>query len=297
MFNLFFPFQSFSASSIGTCDSQEDRSIRVGNVAALCSNEDVEDGRVDHFIGVFDGHGGWEASDYVHDRIFHEVGRKGYKCDVEASLLEAFATVDEAFAEIADRNESKAGCTALACLVRDNTLWVANAGDCRAVISSRGRPEVLTVDHNVKNPDEVQAVIARGGTMLRNRINGVLSVTRALGNRMCRDLISQTPDITHRTIDWSSDDFLVIGSDGLFDNHSNENIINFVAGKQREIQETLRDLRAVQHSTEMDLQTAEAYLACSMQACADELIKVCLHPGMNDIYFLHPLKKNPPHSM
>eukprot|EP01061_Rhynchopus_euleeides_P008399 TRINITY_DN17463_c0_g1_i3.p1 TRINITY_DN17463_c0_g1~~TRINITY_DN17463_c0_g1_i3.p1 ORF type:complete len:505 (+),score=79.77 TRINITY_DN17463_c0_g1_i3:127-1641(+) len=265
--------ESYAASSPGTCDSQEDRCIRVGSVAALCSSDEVDDSQIDHLIGVFDGHGGWEASEYVHERIFYEFGTRGLDCDVEVALREAFDVVDKGFNDIADRDELKAGCTALACLVRGDKLWIANAGDCRAVLASGDTCVALTTDHNVKNPDEVQAVIERGGTMLRNRVNGVLCVTRALGNRMCRELISQTPDIVSRDIDWVNDKFLVIGSDGLYDHFSNEEIVAFVRERHNEIQETLQRLRSQSTGDEMDVDTAEAYLGCTLQKCADDLIK------------------------
>ena len=278
--------QSYAAQLLGTCDNQEDRYIRVGSLAALCSGEGGSD-ETDYLVGVYDGHGGDEASEYCHSRLFWEVGGRGKDCDVSEALKHAYRITDAQFNEAAERDELNAGCTALTVLVRGDTLWVANAGDSRAVLYTGGKAIALSTDHNVRNPQEVQAVIDRGGKILRKRVNGVLCVTRALGNRMCRDLIGQVPDIASRKVDtWSADDFVVLGSDGLFDHLTNEDICARICASRAEREEKLNSLRlahpinASPPSPQLDPSVAGEYLACTYQRCADDLVKVC-------VVFLH----------
>eukprot|EP01063_Lacrimia_lanifica_P018408 TRINITY_DN25329_c0_g1_i1.p1 TRINITY_DN25329_c0_g1~~TRINITY_DN25329_c0_g1_i1.p1 ORF type:complete len:537 (+),score=151.93 TRINITY_DN25329_c0_g1_i1:134-1744(+) len=272
--------ESFTAQCLGTCEDQEDRSIRCPSLAAFVGVKDEDkDEEVDYCIGVMDGHAGNECSEFSHDRLFYEVGKQGLHGDVESILSSAYRTTDTAFAKKADELELKAGCTALLCLVRGDMLWVANVGDSRGILCSRQSHKVLTTDHNVKNPDEVKEVLARGGTIMRNRVNGVLCVTRALGNRTCRDLISQTPDIASYTIDWDDDVFVVIGSDGLYDNCTNEEICNYIMTRKNRIDADLAALReshpiqASPNPTPLPLTVAEKYLQCTYQACADSLIE------------------------
>ena len=233
-----------------------------------------------------------------------EIGRRGLKNEAASSLREAFKTADTKFASVAEKENLDAGCTALSCLIRDDKITCANLGDCRAVVGqvTEGsvKPDVLTHDHNVKSSKEVESVIQRGGMILRNRVNGVLSVTRALGNKSCRDLLSQEPDVITRDIKWGVDEFIVIGSDGLYDRLSNEEVVEFIHNAKSKFDKKLHDLRQAlaEHvssqeqddeamamlgladsansattSTTIPLQLAEQFLQCSYQQIADSLVQ------------------------
>lgn len=58
------------------------------------------------------------------------------------------------------------GSTLLAALLVGNDLWLANAGDSRAVISCRGKAEDLTEDHRPNCESEAARVRARGETFM-----------------------------------------------------------------------------------------------------------------------------------
>jgi len=85
------------------------------------------------------------------------------------------------------------GSTALVSLVDPSgeNLWVANLGDCQAVIGTqlpdgRWSGTLLTSNHNGGNEVEVQRVMdehpGEDESMLRNRVLGAIAVTRALGD-------------------------------------------------------------------------------------------------------------------
>jgi serine/threonine protein phosphatase PrpC len=78
------------------------------------------------------------------------------------------------------------GSTACVAIVRreinHNVLYVANAGDTRAVLSKNGQAERLSIDHKSTDPQEVARVKAEGGTIMDNRVAGGLAITRALGD-------------------------------------------------------------------------------------------------------------------
>ena len=81
-----------------------------------------------------------------------------------------------------------AGCTAVvAAVVGGETVYVANAGDSRAVLcDGAGRARPLSVDHKPAAPAEAARIRAAGGFVSSfggvARVNGNLSLSRAIGD-------------------------------------------------------------------------------------------------------------------
>ena len=115
------------------------------------------------------------------------------------------------------------GCGSTACVVvvrREcvhNVLYVANIGDTRAVLSKGGQAERMSIDDKCDNPNEIQRIKAAGGLILQQRVGGVLAVTRAFGDHSLKasGLIS-VPHIQKYMLK-PFDKFLVIASDGVWD--------------------------------------------------------------------------------
>ncbi|CAM9234569.1 unnamed protein product [Choristocarpus tenellus] len=154
-------------------------------------------------VCVFDGHG--ERGDMVSNFAMNELPPRlaAHPCcftDPEKALSEVFVEVDKALVEAAKEGEpvfrqerSAVGTTAVVALFRDGKLWVANAGDSRAVIATKiatslgqgpragagegedreggegdGRDEVLeavalSVDHNPDLDEELERICSSGG--------------------------------------------------------------------------------------------------------------------------------------
>ena len=78
------------------------------------------------------------------------------------------------------------GSTACLALLRKeqshNVLYVANAGDTRAVLCKNGAAERLSKDHKASEPSEIQRVNQAGGAIIDKRVAGGLAVSRALGD-------------------------------------------------------------------------------------------------------------------
>ena len=107
------------------------------------------------------------------------------------------------------------------CVVRregaHNVLYVANLGDTRAVLSKSGQAERLSIDDKCDNPDEVARIKSVGGLILQMRVGGVLAVTRAFGDHSLRDSgLTAVPHIQKYTLK-PFDKYLVIASDGVWD--------------------------------------------------------------------------------
>jgi protein phosphatase 2C family protein 2/3 len=79
--------------------------------------------------------------------------------------------------------EDSAGTTALVAVVWGSTLFVANAGDSRAVLSRHGKAIEITRDHKPHEPSERQRIELCGGYVCsEGRLCGELAVARAIGD-------------------------------------------------------------------------------------------------------------------
>ena len=78
---------------------------------------------------------------------------------------------------------SRVGCTSLAVLVTRDHVYVANAGDCRAVAYTySGEFKPLSKDHKPNDPHEEKRIKAAGGYLDYGRVNGCLNLSRAFGD-------------------------------------------------------------------------------------------------------------------
>ncbi|KZW01591.1 protein serine/threonine phosphatase 2C [Exidia glandulosa HHB12029] len=185
-------------------------------------------------FGVFDGHLGMslacQHAALVQDERYREK-------DYAAALRAAFLKTD---AEL--RGEPSPGTTALVALLpTDGQIYVANAGDCRAVLSKQGQAVVLSRDHKVDRNPEKERVLAAGGTLdeageyIQNG-DRKLSVARALGDYEFKQqrhrgpddqIVTACPEIAIYNLK-GDEEFLVLACDGLWDCLSSQQVISYV---------------------------------------------------------------------
>lgn len=71
-------------------------------------------------------------------------------------ICRAFVSLDSEFGVLSEG--SYVGSTAVVVLLGSGKLWVAHAGDSRAVLGRKGSAVVLTSDHKASRDDEVARV-------------------------------------------------------------------------------------------------------------------------------------------
>lgn len=138
------------------------------------------------------------------------------------------------------QEEVQAGCTAVVAILDGNTLYVANAGDSRAVLSRQGKAVALSYDHKPSHPTERERIISAGGFLSEIggmcRVNGNLNLSRAIGDLKYKSnqelhpsaqIITAEPDIEETTLQ-KGDEFLVLACDGIWDVMNNQEVIDFV---------------------------------------------------------------------
>ncbi len=138
---------------------------------------------------------------------------------------------DDEFLKIAHKEGLGDGSTAITALVRGRTLWVANAGDARAILVSGSTAIAMSEDHKPNRESERRRITQAGGTVVFMgcwRVNGVLATSRGFGDRELKKVVSAEPEIRHRTL-MEGDDYLVLASDGIWDVLSNQVVADIVA--------------------------------------------------------------------
>ena len=98
---------------------------------------------------------------------------------------------------------------------RQRVLYTANVGDARIVLCRNGKALRLSYDHKGSDENEGKRISNAGGLILNNRVNGVLAVTRALGDAYMKDLVTGHPYTTETVIQPDIDEFLILACDGV----------------------------------------------------------------------------------
>jgi serine/threonine protein phosphatase PrpC len=76
-----------------------------------------------------------------------------------------------------------AGCTSCVVLITKDTIYCANSGDSRACLATKkGKVIELSHDHKPDNEGELKRVKAGGGFVEDGRVQGVIAVSRAIGD-------------------------------------------------------------------------------------------------------------------
>lgn len=132
---------------------------------------------------------------------------------------------------------SDSGCTAVVALIHDNTLFVANAGDSRCVLSRGGTAVALSADHKPEDEPERSRIQRAGGVVTNDgRVNGGLNLSRALGDHAYKQntqlshseqMISALPDIQKIDLE-PGDDFVVLACDGIWNSKTNQQVVDFI---------------------------------------------------------------------
>ncbi|MCO5562790.1 hypothetical protein L7F22_016422 [Adiantum nelumboides] len=158
----------------------------------------VEDHTVGLF-GVFDGHGGSRAADYVQKNLFENlIKHPKFITDTKCAIVETYQQTDSEYLKHENSQHRDAGSTASTAVLVGDRLLVANVGDSRAVICRAGKAIALSTDHKPNRKDERQRIEKAGGVVMWAgtwRVGGVLAVSRAFGDRLLKQYVVAEPEL------------------------------------------------------------------------------------------------------
>lgn len=93
-------------------------------------------------------------------------------------------------------------------------LYCANAGDARGVLCRGGKAIRLTYDHKGSDKQEAKRIMDAGGFVMSGRVNGVLAVTRSLGDSSMKEFVVGSPYTTETEL-YDEDEFVILACDGV----------------------------------------------------------------------------------
>ncbi|ODV60744.1 PP2C family serine/threonine-protein phosphatase [Ascoidea rubescens DSM 1968] len=106
-------------------------------------------------------------------------------------------------------------------------LYTANVGDSRLVLCRNGFAIRLSYDHKGSDTNESNRIVQSGGLIMRNRVNGILAITRSLGDHYLKNLIIGKPYTTALEMT-DGDEFLIIACDGLWDIIKDQDAVDLI---------------------------------------------------------------------
>lgn len=219
------------------------------------------------FFAVYDGHAGAKVSACCAAQLMeHIIANEDFRGKLDVTQgTEIFPSIEDVqkgiktgFLQFDDRmrtlpemvsGEDKSGSTAVCTIVSPTHIFFANCGDSRAVLCRDAICPFSTTDHKPVDPREKERIQNAGGSVMIQRVNGSLAVSRALGDfeyknvegkGPCEQLVSPEPEIFTQERN-EKDEFLVLACDGIWDVMSNEELCDFVRSRML-ITESLEEI-------------------------------------------------------
>ncbi|PON96861.1 Protein phosphatase [Trema orientale] len=224
--------------SCGGCKSEDGKlkwgySSFIGKRGTMEDFYDIKTAKIDgqpvYLFGIFDGHGGSRAAEYLKERLFENLMKHPqFMTDTKLAISESYKQTDTDFLDSERDTFRDDGSTASTAVLVGNHLYVANVGDSRTIISKDGLAIPLSEDHKPNRSDERKRIESAGGVVMWAgtwRVGGVLAMSRAFGNRMLKQFVVAEPEIQDLEID-EEFELLVLASDGLWDVVPNEDAVS-----------------------------------------------------------------------
>ncbi|KAJ6466076.1 phosphatase 2C-like domain-containing protein, partial [Mycena vitilis] len=106
-------------------------------------------------------------------------------------------------------------------------LYSANAGHALGVLCRAGKAVRLTYDHKGSDKQEAKRITDAGGFVVSGRVDGVLAVTRSLGDSSMKEFVVGAPYTTETEL-CDDDEFLILACDGLWDVVTDQEAVDLI---------------------------------------------------------------------
>lgn len=185
------------------------------------------------YFAIYDGHGGRGAVDFTAKTLHKNLAELLSSDNAPAppaALQQAYLLTDK---QMGETQIQFSGTTAISAFIRleptsgKRVLYVANAGDARAVLCRNGKAERLSYDHKGSDEAETKRIADAGGFVVLNRVNGILAVTRSLGDHAMKDYVVGDPYLNTVELD-ETDTHLILACDGLWDVTSDQEAVDLI---------------------------------------------------------------------
>ena len=255
----YFPLNIYFASREG---KKKDMKM-VGQDVPQIIGFDIDNCAI-RYIAVYDGHGekGRVAADFVAremDIFLTKNKSKFKKWNTRETITDQF----KSFFKVVQKKMTKdpenfdqSGACAICCLTIDKNCYVINIGDSRCVLGGRNGNQLYAIqmsnDHKPNDPEEEERIKKSKGDVTNHRDNNFgpyrvykqgesnpgLAVSRSLGDLAGHEVgCSEVPEVAMKILE-PSDEFIILGSDGIWDMMGSAEIVGFIYEKLEEFDRT-----------------------------------------------------------
>lgn len=212
------------------------------------------------FFAVFDGHAGSKVAFHSAENLLQtlletpafrnvkdELNSNGQKITektkslIKEGMRAGFLRLDAAMENMNGGVEKeRSGTTAICAILTPDYIFFANLGDSRGILSRKSNNIFSTEDHKPYLEKERDRIVKAGGSVMIQRVNGSLAVSRALGDYeyksvpgLCatEQLVSPEPDVYIIERNKDDDEFLVLACDGIYDVLENDELCQLVRSR------------------------------------------------------------------
>ncbi|GAB1297518.1 Protein phosphatase 1A [Apodemus speciosus] len=203
------------------------------------------------FFAVYDGHAGSQVAKYCCEHLLdHITNNQDFKGAAGAPSVEnvkngirtGFLEIDEHMRVMSEKKHGadRSGSTAVGVLISPQHTYFINCGDSRGLLCRNRKVHFFTQDHKPSNPLEKERIQNAGGSVMIQRVNGSLAVSRALGDfdYKCvhgkgptEQLVSPEPEVHDIERSEEDDQFIILACDGIWDVMGNEELCDFVRSR------------------------------------------------------------------
>lgn len=179
-------------------------------------------------FAIFDGHGGDMAAKFSAKHLSSYLKKH---LEAQENPWNAFKLALVNLSEDFSSQYSSSGCTATIAVKMDEELWIVNVGDSRTLIDNGGEAIQATEDAEPDCEKYKKGVMKRGGTVINlhgvPRVNGVLAVARAIGDKNVGPGLTARPKITRYDLNkLEPGAHLILACDGLFEVATSRQVVN-----------------------------------------------------------------------
>lgn len=143
-----------------------------------------------------------------------------FKTSAPPTFTRSTSKAENQISELFATSNPTCGTTATVVFLIGDDMYIAYVGDSRAVVCVCGNAVRMGEDHRPSREDEGLRIDNAGGIVLHvggtDRVNGVLAVSRAIGDQGLKEFVVAEPEIFQRKL-VGDEDLFVVASDGLWD--------------------------------------------------------------------------------
>lgn len=176
-----------------------------------------------NLFAVFDGHGGTASAEICKEHFAHIFQKclKDNPINIEQNYKTTFKKLDEKTLHC-----TNLGNTMTVVFIENNFVYCANVGDSKCLLITNDSFVQLSYDDVCSDVNEVKRIRNEGGVISEERLNGVLAVTRAIGDHDLKGKgLSAVPHFNKKMLTLK-DKFCVVASDGIWDEISGDKVVS-----------------------------------------------------------------------